>query len=375
MNLHISELVSKILEPIVDTFEGGCEKISTEDVLASIDSLNEQFKDWSEKSWWKSVEDEEFDVCTECNLEGEFEFVAGNPELCVCTRNREPEKPENPEPEPELEILESVNNELASGSGECFDSSPKVRKNKASPNHIESCPTVTGITEEILESRCEELNLESVSTLRNRTAVEEIRTVENKSISPPCSILKELFVKEKESNLAITPGDDGVALSSAGVDVVGGTHLKTTFENCQNPNPKKPCTSIRYLRAYRRAKWESENNFIPSDENRIFSCKGSLPEDLQNFEVPQTIIAYDVEALYPNLDAKKVAQTIYNAVMMSPLKFESIDYMEGARLIALNWDSRKCSKSELRRILPVRRGRRGARPGLKGAGPRGPNIV
>ena len=44
MNLHISELVSKILEPIVDTFEGGCEKISTEDVLASIDSLNEQFK-------------------------------------------------------------------------------------------------------------------------------------------------------------------------------------------------------------------------------------------------------------------------------------------------------------------------------------------
>ena len=46
--------------------------------------------------------------------------------------------------------------------------------------------------------------------------------------------------------------------------------------------------------------------------------------------------------------------------------------MEGARLIALNWDSRKCSKSELRRILPVRRGRRGARPGLKGAGPRGP---
>ena len=97
----------------------------------------------------------------------------------MCTRNREPEKPENPEPEPELEILESVNNELASGSGECFDSSPKVRKNKASPNHIESCPTVTGITEEILESRCEELNLESVSTLRNRTAVEEIRTVLN----------------------------------------------------------------------------------------------------------------------------------------------------------------------------------------------------
>ena len=39
------------------------------------------------------------------------------------------------------------------------------------------------------------------------------------------------------SSLAITKG-----VQANVVVVVGGTHLKTTFENCQNPNPKKPCT-------------------------------------------------------------------------------------------------------------------------------------
>ena len=33
---------------------------------------------------------------------------------------------------------------------------------------------------------------------------------------------------------------------------------------------------------------------------------------------------------------------------------------------------RRCRQSPLRRVLPVRRGRRGCRPGIKGAGPRGP---
>ena len=36
-----------------------------------------------------------------------------------------------------------------------------------------------------------------------------------------------------------------------------------------------------------------------------------------------------------------------------------------------NWSQEECNKSRLRRVLPVRRGRRGCRPGMKGAGPRG----
>ena len=34
MNLHVSEIVSDILEPMVDRVTGGCEVISTEDALS-----------------------------------------------------------------------------------------------------------------------------------------------------------------------------------------------------------------------------------------------------------------------------------------------------------------------------------------------------
>ena len=40
MNLHLSELVSDILEPVVGSLVGGTEGISTEDLLAQIDELN-----------------------------------------------------------------------------------------------------------------------------------------------------------------------------------------------------------------------------------------------------------------------------------------------------------------------------------------------
>ena len=42
MNLHLSELVSDLLEPVVGTLNG-TEVISTEDLLAQIDELNERF--------------------------------------------------------------------------------------------------------------------------------------------------------------------------------------------------------------------------------------------------------------------------------------------------------------------------------------------
>ena len=40
INLHISELVSDILDPIVGTYDGGREKISTEDLIAKSEITN-----------------------------------------------------------------------------------------------------------------------------------------------------------------------------------------------------------------------------------------------------------------------------------------------------------------------------------------------
>ena len=53
MNQHISEVVSDFIEPVVDTFEGGLEIISTEDMLARIDELNKKMENWTPFSWWE----------------------------------------------------------------------------------------------------------------------------------------------------------------------------------------------------------------------------------------------------------------------------------------------------------------------------------
>jgi hypothetical protein len=48
------------------------------------------------------------------------------------------------------------------------------------------------------------------------------------------------------------------------------------------------------------------------------------------------IVGSDVEALYPSLNCKEVAEVVFKAIMETEVKFEGVDYMEGARYIAVN---------------------------------------
>ena len=57
MNLHMSELISDILEPIVETIPGGEEVISSEDLQANLEDLNKSNKDWNSNKWWESMEE------------------------------------------------------------------------------------------------------------------------------------------------------------------------------------------------------------------------------------------------------------------------------------------------------------------------------
>ena len=58
--------------------------------------------------------------------------------------------------------------------------------------------------------------------------------------------------------------------------------------------------------------------------------------------------------------------------MRSKIVWEDLDYLEGARLIALNRSAQYCREHQLQRVLPVRRKRNGSRPGVTGEGPMGP---
>ena len=53
------------------------------------------------------------------------------------------------------------------------------------------------------------------------------------------------------------------------------------------------------------------------------------------------------------------------------MKWSNLDYLEGARYLALNYTEEEARRSPLRRIIPWRRSNRGTRSGMRGAGPRG----
>ena len=87
MNLHMSEIISDILEPLVETIKGGVEVISTEDLLARIEELNQRFSDWSEHKWWEGTKIGNLQVCIQCIGSEKYVFLEGAPELCKCDRD------------------------------------------------------------------------------------------------------------------------------------------------------------------------------------------------------------------------------------------------------------------------------------------------
>ena len=90
MNMHLSEIVSDLLEPLVGTLPGGEEVISTEDLLARIDDLNLEMKDWDRYSWWEGKRHGNLEACGRCRgntkLEGNNQTKI---ELCTCGEYQE----------------------------------------------------------------------------------------------------------------------------------------------------------------------------------------------------------------------------------------------------------------------------------------------
>ena len=129
--------------------------------------------------------------------------------------------------------------------------------------------------------------------------------------------------------------------------------------------------SSRYMKEYRRRKWEKIHGWREEDLDRKIDSLEARPEQLQNFEEKMVIIGSDVVALYPNLDIRRVVKNVKEAVRMSGTTWREIDYLEGARYLALNWSAEECRRSKLSRILPRRRKKGGSRPTVRGQGPKG----
>ena len=87
MNIHLSETISEMIEPLVDKYVDGNEIISTEDLKARVEMINDENKDWTHWSWWegKKTECGRYICCTKCGG-GLSEIVpqspAGSEEEC-----------------------------------------------------------------------------------------------------------------------------------------------------------------------------------------------------------------------------------------------------------------------------------------------------
>jgi hypothetical protein len=118
------------------------------------------------------------------------------------------------------------------------------------------------------------------------------------------------------------------------------------------------------MKEKRRKRWERKFDWLENDLDRLIDSYVANPEDLQDYGLPKVLVGSDVASLYPSLDAEKVAEIVYQAVLKSEIKWTNIDYVEATQYIALNWSEEISSRSKLRRELPVRRSNRGTRPGV-----------
>ena len=84
INMHISELVSDILDPVVACYEGGREIISTEDMVARSEILNETQKGWSPTSYWGDMIEEGYRSCVVCEGSEGYVWDDETPEICTC---------------------------------------------------------------------------------------------------------------------------------------------------------------------------------------------------------------------------------------------------------------------------------------------------
>ena len=90
MNLHLSEILYNIVENLVGTLEGS-EVISTEDLLAQVDMMNEELRGWHYGWWWENKVYDKYSACGTCIGVRGCVMDKDEPELCYCGRKDLPE--------------------------------------------------------------------------------------------------------------------------------------------------------------------------------------------------------------------------------------------------------------------------------------------
>ena len=101
-------------------------------------------------------------------------------------------------------------------------------------------------------------------------------------------------------------------------------------EEWRTRNPQK--IRAKKMKQLRQEEWRTKYSKEElEDENRIWRTNEMLEEDIQDFENNMVIVGCDVEALYPSLDYEVCGRIVAEEIMRTSIKFEDLDYLEGAR--------------------------------------------
>ena len=189
-------------------------------------------------------------------------------------------------------------------------------------------------------------------------------TVEAKTTSKQW---EEVTREVKKSEGVITsPKVGGVATMSKKPEL----ETKTNNSSMGGDDITSRVTS-NFMKIKRRLQWEIDQDWEDEDVDRRIDSTEALEEDLQDFSKPMVIIGGDVVSLYPNLDTEKIVENLADIIRESGIKWSNVDMMEGVRYLALNWSREQVRNSNLKRIIPWRRSRKGVKPGMRGVGPHG----
>ena len=77
----------------------------------------------------------------------------------------------------------------------------------------------------------------------------------------------------------------------------------------------------------------------------------------------------DVVGLYPACTAKHSGLVAKKVILKSSMKFEGVNYREAARYCAMMYDKFEIRANGIERVVPIRRHKKGSKPGVTGCGP------
>ena len=90
------------------------------------------------------------------------------------------------------------------------------------------------------------------------------------------------------------------------------------------------------MKRLRKKQWAEDSGWNGKDNDKVLYGTEVLHEDLQDVSKPMVIVGTDVVNLYPSLDINKVVGDVRKAVFETKIMWQELDYLEGARYIALN---------------------------------------